>query len=169
MTISLIVAHDLNRGIGKKNKLLWKLPRDMNHFRETTMGHWVVMGRKTADSIGKPLKGRKNAIISRQPAWIFNSSITVANTPKKILDYAKRNPGEEIFIIGGSEIYRQFLPYADKLYVTEVQAELEADAHFPIIDSSVWEKTFEEKAPADAENIYDLAFLQYQRVDSRQA
>lgn len=164
MTISIIAAHDWERGIGKDNSLMWKISADMQYFRLKTIGNIIVMGSNTYKSIGKPLPHRKNVVLSKKPAWEFPAEVSVANSINTILRMAKSLPDEEIFIIGGADIYRQFLPYADTLYLTEVGGAFYADTFFPEILLSEWSVTIEQRVPAKGENKYELAFKTYRRV-----
>lgn len=130
MLVSLIAAIGENRELGAKNKLLWHIPEDMKHFRDTTRGHTVVMGRKTFESIGKALPNRTNIVLTREKREI-QGCITVL-TPEEALEIARENKEEEVFIIGGAEIYALFLPFADRIYLTLVQQSFpHADAFFP--------------------------------------
>ena len=130
-TVSIIVAHDDNLGIGKGNQLLWRISKDLQRFKKLTMGHPVIMGRKTFESIGKALPGRTNIIVTRNlnlittPEWQSVSSLDQAIKLAKSLD------NQEIFIIGGGEIYKQSLPLTDKLYVTHVKGNFSANVFFP--------------------------------------
>ena len=133
MGISIIAAHDLERGIGKDNSLMWKISADMRYFRLKTIGNIIVMGSNTYLSIGKPLPHRKNIVLSRKPAWEYPPEVCVANSLNTVLRMSNSLPDEEIFIIGGADIYRQFLPYADTLYLTEIGGAFHADTFFPEI------------------------------------
>ena len=137
--ISIIVATGKNREIGKKNGLLWHIPEELKHFKQLTMGHPIIMGRKTYESIGRPLPGRTNIVITRHSISGMEQSVLEpqnllwVNSLKQALKLAKKQPGgEEIFIIGGASVFEQALPLADKLYLTLVNAEFpDADAFFP--------------------------------------
>jgi dihydrofolate reductase len=133
MGISLIVAMDTNGGIGKDNQLLWHMPSDLRFFKEKTMGKTVVMGRKTAESIGRALPGRKNVVLTRT-GW-HQEGFNVQTSVQEILDYYK---DEEVVIIGGAEIYKQFLPYVDTLIITHVWEDFEADTFFPEFEWQEW-------------------------------
>lgn len=168
MGISIIVAHDLNYGIGKRGKLLSKLPRDMEHFVEKTKFNTVVMGRKTYDSIGKPLPDRINIVLSKDKSMMYPATVKVAHKIDVILTYAKIFPREEIFIIGGEEIYRQLIPFADTMYITEVMGlDKEADAFFPPFALSEWEEVSKSYYIADEKNPYDMTFITYKRVQGQ--
>ena len=163
MTVSLIVAASLNHGIGKDNQLPWHLPADLKFFKQTTMGCPVVMGRKTFQSIGRTLPGRKNVVITRDTT--FNSDgkfdIALASGLPEALEQLKDD--KEVFIIGGGEIFKQSMTIADTIYLTVVNTILEADVFFPEIDPSQFELVWEEKHSADEKNSYDYTFQKYQR------
>jgi dihydrofolate reductase len=163
MTVSLIVAASLNHGIGKDNQLPWHLPADLKFFKQTTMGCPVVMGRKTFQSIGRTLPGRKNVVITRDTT--FNSDgkfdIALASGLPEALEQLKDD--KEVFIIGGGEIFKQSMAIADTIYLTVVNTVLEADVFFPEIDPSQFELVWEEKHSADEKNSYDYTFQKYQR------
>ncbi len=138
--ISLIAALARNRAIGKNGQLLWHLPEDMRHFRETTRGKPVIMGRKTWESLPdsfRPLPGRHNIVISRNPAYVAPGATLVSS-----LNDAMREAGEalEVFVIGGAELYRQALPIADRLYLTEIAEDFDGDVFFPDVRPEVWEE-----------------------------
>lgn len=142
MGVSIIVAIAENGVIGGGNKLLWHIPDDLRHFKRVTSGHSVIMGRKTFESIGKPLPNRRNIVISRNPN--YNSvGIEVARSLEEALAMTKDEP--EVFIIGGGEIYRQTLPMASKLYITRVHEKYEGDTYFPEPDPSEWLLVHSEK------------------------
>jgi dihydrofolate reductase len=144
MTISLIAAIGTNREIGYKNQLLWHLSADLKRFKAITMGHTVIMGQKTFDSIGKkPLSGRKNIVISDQEDY-FAEGVIMASSIDEALTLAKDDG--EVFIIGGASIYKQFLPVADKLYLTDIHKSYRADAFFPDFDLADW-NTIEQSEP----------------------
>ena len=149
MLISYIVAASTNNVIGKNNQLLWSLPNDMKFFKNTTWAMPVLMGRKTYDSLGKPLPGRLNIIITRQTGWQPEGVIVVHSLDDAIAA-AKQADYKEAFIIGGGEIFKQGLPVTDRIYLTRVDAELEGDAFFPELDPQIWHMTSERSFPADA-------------------
>lgn len=159
---TLIVAIGKNRGIGKANQLLWHLPKDLKHFKEITTGHPVIMGRKTFESIGRPLPNRTNIVISRREGW-FQEGILIVGSIKEAMKFAKKID-EEVFVLGGGNIYEQTIDLADKLLVTKVDASMEADAFFPEIDHKIWIKTDEECHKKDDKNQYDLCFETYERI-----
>jgi dihydrofolate reductase len=163
MTVSLIVAASLNHGIGKDNQLPWHLPADLKFFKQTTMGCPVVMGRKTFQSIGRTLPGRKNVVITRDAT--FNSDgkfdITLASGLPEALEQLKDD--KEVFIIGGGEVFKQSMTIADTIYLTVVNTVLEADVFFPEIDPAIFDLVWEEKHSADEKNTFDYTFQKYQR------
>jgi dihydrofolate reductase len=160
--ISLIAAIGRNNELGKGNTLLWSMPTDMKHFRETTTGHTVIMGRKTFESIGKPLPNRKNIVITRDKNYLRHS-VDVAYSLDEALKLIS-NKNEEVFVIGGAEIYKQTMPIADKLYITHIQAEeKEADAFFPEIIPIVWNEISHEEHKKDEKNPFNYTFSMYER------
>jgi dihydrofolate reductase len=127
--ISLIAAVGLNQAIGYQGNLVWRHPEDLKHFKQTTWGCPVVMGRKTWDSLGKPLPGRLNVVITRQPDWLPTGELVVAHSLEEAFMSTAQHP--KVFVIGGEQIYRMAIPVADELILTEVQEEFTADAFFP--------------------------------------
>lgn len=162
--ISLIVAIAHNNVIGRSNDLPWYLPADLKHFKEMTTGHTVVMGRKTYESIaarlGKPLPDRHNIIVTRDEELVVPGA-TVVQSLEKAFD---AHDDAELFVIGGAEIYAQSMPFVDKLYVTEVDADITGgDTFFPSIDSQVWHETSREAHTKDDRNEHDYVFVTYDR------
>jgi dihydrofolate reductase len=144
-TITLVVAMASNRVIGKDNKMPWHLPEDLQHFKATTLGHTMIMGRKTFDSIGRPLPGRKTIVVSRNPEWQF-AGVQTANSLEQAISFAQKqiepdNQSSLIFVVGGSQIYQQALALdlADVVIATEIDKEIEGDAFFPPLDPIHWE------------------------------
>ncbi|MEH6630367.1 MAG: dihydrofolate reductase [Halopseudomonas aestusnigri] len=146
-TISLIVAHGKNRAIGKDNVMPWHIPGDLKFFKAQTLGKPVIMGRKTFQSIGRPLPGRLNIVITRDENYAADG-ITICNSLEMALDLAraevKKLKGDELMIIGGAQIYTQSIELADRLYITEVDLEPEADAFFPKSDPKEWLESYRE-------------------------
>lgn len=155
MTFSLIVATTKNNVIGKDNQMPWHLPADLAWFRQNTIGKPVIMGRKTYESIGRPLPKRINIVLSRQP--FEQEGVIWKNSLESAVDFVKES--EEILLIGGGELFKQYLPQADKLYLTQIQAEIEGDTFFPELNWDEWHIEFDQTRPADSENPYDLRFL----------
>lgn len=158
---TIVVAMGLKNEIGADNKLLWHLPTDLKNFKELTSNHPIIMGRKTYESIGKALPNRTNIVVSRKKDW-FQEGILIVGSIKEAVKFAKKID-EEIFIIGGGNIYEQTLEVTDKLEVTQVKAELEADVFFPKIDEKIWQKTNEICHEKDDKNQYDFCFQTWER------
>lgn len=159
---TIVVAMGEKNEIGFENQLLWHLPKDLKHFKEITSGHPVIMGRKTYESIGKPLPNRTNIVVSRKTDW-FEEGILIVGSIKEAIKFAKKID-EEVFIIGGGKIYEQTMDVVDKLEVTLVKADLEADTFFPKIDPKVWKKTDEICHEKDEKNQYDFCFQTFERI-----
>ena len=150
--ISIVVAASENQVIGKDNRLLWRLSNDMKFFKNLTMGGVLVMGRKTFESIGKALPGRTNIVITRQKDWKADQVMVAENIEDAIKLGAETS--DNIFIIGGGEIYRQTLNKADRIYLTRVHTVLEGDTFFHDVDQSVWQLQDKQDYPADEKNEY---------------
>ncbi len=159
--ITLIVAMGINGEIGKGNELLWHLPKDFKHFKDITSEHPILMGRKTFESIGKPLPNRTNIVISRKKDW-FEEGILIVGSIKEAVKFAKKI-NEDIFIIGGGEIFKETLDIADRLEVTLVKAEFDADAFFPKINPKIWKMVSEECHEKDEKHAYDYCFQRFER------
>ena len=159
--ITLIVAASENNAIGKENKMLWHLPSDFKYFKQNTINHSVVMGRKTFESIGKPLVDRRNIILTRNVSYI-HPEVDVANSINEVLNYCRDE--REIFIIGGAEVYKQALPLADKVLLTRVHTTIQGDAYFPELSETQWKKTSAEKHEKDDKNSFDFTFEVYERI-----
>jgi dihydrofolate reductase len=158
MQIIQIVAVSNNNVIGKDYGLLWSLPNDMRWFKNKTWALPVIMGRKTFKSLGhKPMNGRLNVVITRQADFKAEGATVVANIEDAIA-FCKAQNYKEIMIIGGGEIYKQSLPFTDKIYLTRVDATVEGDTHYPELDSNQWQLAFEDKHPADAKHAYAYNF-----------
>lgn len=160
MTISIIVAIAENNVIGKDNKLLWRLPADLKYFKELTMGHHIIMGRKTFESIGKPLKDRTNIIITKNILFRAEGCIIV-NSLKWALEIAEKKGETEVFIIGGGEIYKQALPLTNKIYLTKIFHRFEGDTFFPTINENEWILEKHEEHLPDEKNKFPYAFCTY--------
>lgn len=159
--ITLVVALGLNREIGVDNQLPWHLPKDLKHFKEITSGHPIIMGRKTYESIGKPLPNRTNIVISRKKDW-FEEGILIVGSIKEAIKFGQKID-EDIFIIGGGNIFEQTMDIANKLEVTEIKTNIEADTFFPKIDPKIWTKTDEVCHEKDEKNNFDFCFQTFQR------
>ena len=158
MVVSLIVAMDKNGLIGKDGKLPWpRLDADMKHFRSVTRGKPVIMGRKTFDSLpGGPLKGRLNIVLTRRPSFRSSHGCMVAHSVEEVL--AQFHESKEIVVIGGAEIYRLFLPHAQKMYITYVHGEFTGDTHFPLFDEGEWENVHSTIQVVDSKNPFVCTF-----------
>jgi dihydrofolate reductase len=162
MIISAILATSNNSVIGKDNEIPWYLPADFAYFKRTTLNHHIIMGRNCYESIGRPLPKRTNIIVTRNPFYIATGCITVHSIAEG-LTMAEQNGENEVFIIGGGEIYQQSLHLLDKLYVTEVDLNTEGSVFFPKIDNTIWKLTSEDKHIKDEKNEYDYTFKVYER------
>jgi dihydrofolate reductase len=160
--IKILVAFDENRVIGKNNELIWHLPADLKRFKALTTGHVIIMGRKTYDSIGKPLPNRTTIVISRNPDLQIEGVICTRSMEEAILK-AKSLSREEIFIVGGAEIYKLSLAVADQILVTQLHDIFEGDTFFPEIVADQWEVTERERGVTDEKNPYQYSFLTYSR------
>jgi dihydrofolate reductase len=158
MRLKLIVAYAKNRTIGRDNTLPWKLPGDLAHFKSTTLGYPVLMGRKTWDSLGRPLPGRTNIVITRDLSRAV-AGVNFVTSLSSALDLVR--DAEQVFVIGGAQIYQQALPLADSIIATEVQADIEGDAFFAPLDPSLWTECSRAAQPAENGLAYDI--VEYQR------
>jgi dihydrofolate reductase len=158
--ISFVVAMDENRAIGKDNDLPWYLPNDLKHFKKTTMGKPIVMGRKTYESIGKPLPGRENIVVTRDQSYHAEGTITVHS-----VDEVLQLKAEEICVIGGTEIFKLFLPVADRLYITEIHHTFDADTYFPELSDEDWEEVSRTAGIVDEKNKYPHEFVVYEKIN----
>jgi len=169
MNIRIVLALGKNREIGVRGKLPWNLPADLAHFRRTTLGKPVIMGRETFASIGHPLPQRTNIVLTRNLDYKA-SGVLIAHSFSEALELAARENPEEICVIGGGKIVALALPEATHLSLTFVAAEFpEADAFFPAVDWSQWREVSREEHQKDAENPYDFAFVEFERSSSRQS
>ncbi|QPC46621.1 dihydrofolate reductase [Mangrovibacillus cuniculi] len=159
--LSIIYACDENNTIGLDGDMPWHLPNDLAYFKRVTGGHHVIMGRKTFDSIGKPLPNRKNTIITRQQ-WDRDEDVSVVHDITEIKQYEKIS--EEVFIIGGGQIYAYALPFVQKIYQTKIHASFEGDTTFPLVNEEEWEVVFQEFHQSDEKNKYDHTFYVYERM-----
>lgn len=165
MKISLIAALTQNHVIGKNNDLPWHLPDDMKYFMQTTKLHHVVMGRKNYDSIPekfRPLPNRTNIVVTRQVNFVA-PQCTVINSLEKAIAIAKENAEQELFIIGGAEIYNLAMPLANRLYLTEIQTDLDGDTYFPPFDKKSWKEVSRKHHPADERHLYAFDFVVYEK------
>lgn len=165
MILSQVVAAAENNAIGKNNELLWRLPNDSKFFKNTTWGMPVIMGRKTFESLGKPLAGRTNIVITRQKDWQPEGAFVVHDI-KEAMAAAAKTDAKEAFIIGGGEIYRQTLPVTQRVYLTRVHATIDGDAFFPEMNLAHWELLSQLDFTADEKHAYDYSFQVWQRKEN---
>jgi dihydrofolate reductase (EC 1.5.1.3) len=160
--IAIVVAVSENGVIGSDNQLPWRLPRDLQYFKSVTLGHPIVMGRKTFDSIGRPLPGRTNIVVTRQTDWTAPGVEVVHSLEAAIVRAASAAEAagvQRVMVIGGAEFYTQILPASDRLYLTEVHADVNGDAYFPEFDRAQWQEVSREHNAADASNPYAYSFV----------
>ena len=163
MKISLVVAAASNNGIGKGGTMPWHLPNDLKHFKNVTWGMPVVMGRKTFDSLGKPLPGRKNIVITRQPDWKAEGAVAVKSMDDALF-LVKETDALEAMIIGGGEIFKMMFEKANRIYMTRVEAEPEADTFFPSIDHKQWTLVSIKNHEADEKNSFNHSFQIWEKL-----
>ncbi|MDH3934569.1 MAG: type 3 dihydrofolate reductase [Gammaproteobacteria bacterium] len=161
MKISIVVAMDANGVIGRGNELPWHLPADLQHFKKTTMGKPILMGRKTHESIGRPLPGRTNIVITRDSGYQAKGCVVVNS-----IDAAMQAAGEqdEIMVIGGAEFYRQVLAHTSTIYLTRIHASVDGDTVFPELNATDWREVERSDQSADEKNPYDYSFIRLERV-----
>jgi dihydrofolate reductase len=175
--VSMIVAMASNRAIGRDNRMPWHLPADLRHFKQTTLGRPVIMGRKTFESIlatlGKPLPGRVSVVVTRNPDYRpagldeqQRANLLLADSPAAAIEAPKRAgiAADEVFVIGGAEIYRAMLPAADRLVVTEIRQDFAGDAFFPAIDPKLWRQTGRQPQERGGSPEVDFDFVEYKRI-----
>ena len=160
--LSIIVAKAKNNVIGKNNELIWKLPEDLKRFKELTMGHTIIMGRKTFESLGRVLPNRKHIIFSQNPDFKVNDeNVEIVHSMLQIQEYIEDK--EEHFVIGGAMIYNLLMPYVTKMYVTQIDREFEGDAFFPRIDENTWEVVERTEVMEDENSHLKYEYITYKR------
>jgi len=162
MIVSLLVAMDENGGIGIENRLPWRLSSDLRRFKRLTMGHCLIMGRKTHQSIGRPLPGRTNIVVSRNPNYRAEGCLIVGSL-EQALELARDHGESEAFVIGGGEIFEQALPIANRIYLTRVHARVKATVFFPALDPEDWEIITTETVASGPQDEYPTTFQVWQR------
>lgn len=153
-----------NRVIGRNNALPWHLPGDLKRFKSLTMGHAVILGRKTFDAIGRPLPGRRWIVLTRDRSW-RHEGVDLAHDIDQALQAVAHEP--EVFVAGGAEVYRQALPRADRVYLTVIHAEVEGDARFPALEPATWRLIEDERHDADQRHAFPYSFRRYERRKRR--
>lgn len=161
MKISLIVAMDEKNGIGWQNQLPWHLPADLKHFKEMTLGKPIIMGRKTFESIGRPLPQRLNIVLTHQTNLKMND-VVVAHSLEEAISFTAN---QEIMVIGGEHIFRQMFVFANKLYVTKIHHTFKTDTYFPKIDKKIWHSESSVLRKKDESNRFDMTFMTYSKKD----
>jgi dihydrofolate reductase len=161
MFISLIAALSDNRVIGKNNQLPWHLPADLKHFKAITTGKVIIMGRKTFESLGKPLPNRTNVVISRNTAYVAAGAVVFSSLDAAIKKFSQE---KELIVIGGAELYAQAMPLVNHMYLTLVDAVVEGDAYFPAWDPKAWKKISEESHKADERNEYSYRYTEWEKI-----
>lgn len=160
--LSFIVAMDENRVIGKDNDLPWHLPNDLQFFKQKTSGNTIIMGRKTFDSLGRVLPNRKHVVLTRTKQK-YPEEVEVVHTIDDIIEYTNKHHREELFVIGGGNLFTQLLPYADRLYITEIHESFDGDVYFPMINGNEWKEVSRIKGKQDEKNIYNYDYVTYER------
>jgi dihydrofolate reductase len=166
MKVSIIVAFDKNRLIGKENRLPWRLPADMKRFKTLTMGHFMIMGRKTFESVEAPLPGRTSIVVTRQLNYKVPEGVHVVNSVEEGIKLAEKEGEQEVFVIGGEEIFKLALEQklANFMYLTEIQEGFEGDAWFPEFDKTQWKITELQHFEPDEKNKYPYDFINWEKV-----
>jgi len=162
MIISQIVAASLNNVIGKNNALPWKMPTDMAYFKNTTWGHHIITGRKNYEAEGKALPGRVNIILTRNPEYKIPDGIVLQRFDDAI-SIAAQVDEEELFVVGGAEIYKLAMPFTDRIYLTRIHAVIDGDTFYPEPDWSEWNEISKESHPKDEQNPFDFDFIVYEK------
>ena len=160
MRLNIIVAVSSNNVIGKDNQLIWHLPDDLKFFKRTTMGCPIIMGRKTFESVGRPLPGRENIIVTRNKDFLFDGC-TIVNSLNEAIETTNGN--EQVFIAGGGEIYTEALPLVGIIYLTRVHHEFEGDTYFPDLNENEWVEVFREDHQKDEKHAFDFSILTFER------
>lgn len=161
--IKILVACDENRVIGKNNALIWHLPADLKRFKELTTGNVMIMGRKTFDSIGRPLPNRTTIVITRQKDYQQEGVVIVHSLEEAILKAKSLHRGD-IYIVGGAEIYHQAMDFAEEIELTLLHDIFDGDTFFPVIDPAVWKEVTKERGVTDEKNPYQYSFVKYRRI-----
>lgn len=161
--ISYLVAMDRNNVIGQNNDIPWHLPDDLKYFKELTVGNPTIMGRKTYESIGKPLPNRPNIVITRDKNAEYPEEVEVIHDVETVKKWNEGNPDTEYFVIGGGVIFSEMMPFVDRMYITLIEEEFEGDTYFPEFSLDDWEVTSKRKGIKDEKNPYDYYYIVYDR------
>jgi len=161
--ISFIVAMDNNRLIGANNDLPWHIPNDLQFFKEKTIGNTIIMGRKTFESLGRVLPKRHHIVVTKNKDKKFPEGVEIFSNLEEVIELSKKTE-DELFVIGGGRVFSELLPYADRLYITEIDAVFSGDIYFPEFSNQHWKKTSKVKGKKDNKNPYDYYFCQYDRI-----
>lgn len=164
MIISAIVASSENNIIGYKNEIPWRLSDDLKHFKRITLNHYIIMGRKTYESIKKPLTDRTNIVVTRNKNYIAKGCL-IANSINEALNLAAANNQKEVFVIGGGSIYKESLELLDRIYMTVVHANIKGDAYFPVLDLKVWNQVSSVTHKASKKNDFNYTFKVFERLN----
>ena len=160
--LSIIVAKAKNNIIGRNNALIWHLPEDLKRFKALTTGHTIIMGRRTFESLGRVLPNRHHVILCNDMEMnIDNENVEVLGDISELKEYIEST--DENFVIGGATIYKLLMPYCSKMYITEIDKNVEGDVSFPEIDKSIWKETSREEGPEDGENNFKYDYVTYER------
>lgn len=165
--IAIITAMSKNRVIGKDNWMPWHIPRDLQFVKQTTENETIIMGRKTFETFKRPLPNRENVILTTDKSY-QPLGCQVIHSINTVLEWNKKNPEQFYFIFGGGEIYRQFLPYTERMYITYIDKEFSGDTYFPCFDLAEWQETSSHKGIKDDANPFDYYFIQYDRKQAEQ-
>lgn len=160
MILSMIVAASENNAIGKDNQLLWHLPKDLKYFKEMTSGHVIIMGRKTFDSIGKPLPKRRNIVITRREDLVIEGA-EIAHDIESAIEMVGED--QEPFVVGGAQVYEQAIHYVNRIYLTRVHAHVNGDTFFPELDPNEWQRVLHESHKTDASHAHSFSFEVWER------
>ncbi len=163
MRLSLIVAAAKNRVIGNNNQMPWHLPADFAYFKRVTNGHPIIMGRKTFESIGRPLPGRRNIVVSRNPDFHADGVEVVASLEQAISACKSQQGFDDAFVIGGASLYAEALPRVDRIFLTEVDAAPEGDTLFPLLDKNQWREITRQRREVDEKNVHSMEFVVLER------
>ena len=168
MRVNIVVAMGLNHVIGVDNEMPWHLPQDLKHFKDTTMGYPMIMGRLTYESIGRPLPGRKTIVVTRDPSWVTHADVTVAHDLdaafREAEVAAKRMGVGQVMVVGGAKIYQQTIERVDFLYVTEVHVSCEGDAYFPEVSPALWRETARQDFLDETPGSLSYSFVEYSKI-----